>query len=86
MSGLLEATGVKKDHVKEVALGNVISSGLGQNPARQVALGSGLPKDTVCWNVNKVCASGMKSVTLMADALRLGRVNVAIAGGIESMS
>lgn len=47
---------------------------------------AGLDKETVCWNVNKVCASGMKSVSLMADALKLNRVNTAIAGGIESMS
>lgn len=51
-----------------------------------MALGSGLKVETVCWNVNKVCASGMKSVSLLADSLRLGRSNIAIAGGIESMS
>ncbi len=51
-----------------------------------MALHAGLAKDTVCWNINKVCASGMKSVFSMADGLRLGRLGVGVAGGIESMS
>ncbi len=72
--------------VEEVIIGNVISAGLGQNPARQAALYAGLPDRVAAVTVNKVCASGMKSVAIAADAIRAGSEEVVVAGGMESMS
>lgn len=77
---------VQKEDVKEVFFGNVVQAALGQAPARQVALFSGLPKSTICTTVNKVCASGMKSIMLGAQSLQLGDQDVVLAGGMESMS
>jgi acetyl-CoA C-acetyltransferase len=72
--------------VEEVYFGNVISAGLGQSPARQVALAAGCPESTEATTVNKVCASGMKAITLAAQSLQLGHRNVMMVGGFESMS
>ncbi|HKZ89461.1 MAG TPA: thiolase family protein [Thermoplasmata archaeon] len=72
--------------IEEVILGNVIQAGLGQNPARQAALLGGLPDRVGAVTVNKVCASGMKSVAIAADAVRVGSADVVVAGGMESMS
>ena len=72
--------------VQELYLGNVLSAGIGQAPARQVALGAGLKESTVCTTVNKVCASGLKAVILAAQSIALGACDVAVAGGAESMS
>jgi acetyl-CoA C-acetyltransferase len=72
--------------VEEVILGNVIQAGLGQNPARQAALHADLPDRVGAVTVNKVCASGMKSVAIAADAIRAGSAEVIVAGGMESMS
>jgi acetyl-CoA C-acetyltransferase len=82
----LAAYHVDPKEVEEVYMGNVISAGSGQAPARQVALGAGMPTDTVCTTVNKVCASGLKAVMLGANAIRLGDRDVVVAGGFESMS
>ncbi len=67
-------------------MGNVVSAGLGQAPARQAARGAGLPDAAVCTTINKVCASGMKAVMFAAQAIQLGHCEVAVAGGMESMS
>lgn len=72
--------------IDEVILGNVLQAGLGQNPARQVAIHAGLPKETPAFTINKVCASGLKSVFLAAQAVMLGDAEVVVAGGIENMS
>ena len=72
--------------VDEVILGNVLQAGLGQNPARQVAIHAGIPQETPAFTINKVCASGLKSVMLAAQAVALGDAQVVIAGGIENMS
>jgi acetyl-CoA C-acetyltransferase len=72
--------------VDEVILGNVLQAGLGQNPARQVTIHSGLPKEVPAFTINKVCASGMKSVFLAAQAVMTGDAEVVVAGGIENMS
>lgn len=72
--------------IEEVYFGNVISAGLGQSPARQVALAAGCPESTEATTVNKVCASGMKAITLAAQSLQLGHRSVMMAGGFESMS
>ncbi|KAA6426142.1 MAG: putative acetyl- cytosolic 2-like [Trebouxia sp. A1-2] len=82
----LERAGLHPSHVQEVIMGNVISAGLGQAPARQAALGAGLPPTTVCSTVNKVCASGMKAVMLAAQSIQTGTHDIVIAGGMESMS
>src|SRR5438477_50459 len=77
---------VPAERVDEVILGNVIQAGVGQNPARQVALKAGLPDTIAAFTVNKVCGSGLKAVMLAAQAVRAGDAEVVVAGGIESMS
>jgi acetyl-CoA C-acetyltransferase len=84
--GALEKAGVDPKLVQEVFVGNVISSGLGQAPATQVAVGAGLGYNIPCTLVNKVCASGMKAVMLGAQSIMLGQNDVVLAGGMESMS
>src|SRR5688572_29727684 len=78
--------GIDPSLVEECILGNVISAGLGQNPARQAALHGGLSHDVAALTINKVCGSGLKAVMLAAQAVALGDVDVAVAGGMESMS
>lgn len=82
----LEKANIPADHVEEVFFGNVLSANLGQNPARQCALGAGLPNSVVCTTLNKVCASGSKAIILAAQAILLGTADVVVAGGTESMS
>ena len=72
--------------VDECIMGNVVSAGLGQNPARQAALRGGLHDEVAALTVNKVCGSGLKAVMLADQAIRAGDVDVAVAGGMESMS
>ena len=72
--------------VEEVIMGNVVSAGLGQNPARQAALRAGLPERVAALTVNKVCGSGLKAVGLAAQGIQVGDIEVAVAGGLESMS
>ena len=81
-----ERAGVKPDEVQEVIMGNVLPAGQGQAPARQAALGAGLPPAVTCMTVNKVCGSGMKAAMLARDQLTLGAQEIIIAGGMESMS
>ena len=78
--------GVPADAIDEVIMGNVVSAGLGQNPARQAALGAGLPPAVGAVTVNKVCGSGLKAVMMAAQAVRLGDADLVVAGGMESMS
>ncbi|CAH0683046.1 unnamed protein product [Spodoptera exigua] len=82
----VERAGIPSSEVKEVFMGNVCSAGLGQNPARQAAIFGGLEKSTICTTVNKVCASGLKAVTLAVQGLQTGANDVILAGGMESMS
>ncbi len=86
IKGALDKAGVSPDQVNEVFMGNVISAGLGQAPARQAAIGAGLGYNVPCTTVNKVCASGMKSVMFGAQSIMLGINDVVVAGGMESMS
>ncbi|KAL5365761.1 acetyl-CoA acetyltransferase [Aspergillus floccosus] len=81
-----KAEGIKASDVQEVFFGNVLSANVGQNPARQCALGAGLEESTVCTTVNKVCASGLKAVILGAQTIMTGNADVVVAGGAESMS
>jgi acetyl-CoA C-acetyltransferase len=82
----VERAGVKPGEVQEVIMGNVLPAGQGQAPARQAALGAGLPTATGCTTINKVCGSGMKAAMLARDMLALGVNDVMVAGGMESMS
>jgi acetyl-CoA C-acetyltransferase len=82
----LARAGVEGSSVDEVIMGNVLGAGLGQNPARQAAIGAGLPVELPAFTVNKVCASGMKAVMLAAQAVRCGDADIVVAGGMESMS
>lgn len=86
IKGALAEAGVSPDQVDEVLMGNVCSANLGQAPARQAALGAGIPHDVPCTTVNKVCSSGMKTVMFGAQSIMLGHNDVVVAGGMESMS
>jgi acetyl-CoA C-acetyltransferase len=78
--------GIEKSEVDEVIMGQVLPCGYGQNPARQACLQAGLPYETQCFTINKVCGSGLKAVMLAAQAIQLGDADVVIAGGMENMS
>jgi acetyl-CoA C-acetyltransferase len=79
-------TGIDPEIVDECIMGNVVSAGLGQNPARQAALNGGLPDHVAALTINKVCGSGLKAVMLADQGIRVGDIDVAVAGGMESMS
>ncbi|AVK08200.1 acetyl-CoA C-acetyltransferase [Pseudomonas aeruginosa] len=83
---LLEKTGLDPASVDEVILGQVLTAGCGQNPARQAAINAGLPHSVPALTVNKLCGSGLKTVSMAAQAIRCGDAEVVIAGGMESMS
>src|SRR5918911_2970438 len=78
--------GIDPGIVDECIMGNVVSAGQGQNPARQAALGAGLPDHVAALTINKVCGSGLKAVMLAAQAIATGDVDIVVAGGMESMS
>ena len=82
----LERAGLRSDEIDELLFGCVLPAGQGQAPARQVALGAGLDIATRCTTINKMCGSGMKAVQLAHDQIRAGSSNIAIAGGMESMT
>jgi acetyl-CoA C-acetyltransferase len=82
----VERSGVSLDQIDEVFMGNVLQAGVGQAPARQAALGAGLGQNVPCTTVNKVCASGMKSIMLGAQSILAGDNHVVVVGGMESMS
>jgi len=86
IKGALEHAGVAADQVDEVIMGCVLPAGLGQAPARQAALGAGLPAATGCTTINKVCGSGMKAIMQAHDAIKAGSSNIVVAGGMESMT
>ena len=82
----VQRAGIAQDAIDEVIMGNVVSAGVGQAPARQAALHSGLPVDIPAFTVNKVCGSGLKAVMLAAQSIRAGDEQAFVAGGMESMS
>lgn len=86
IAGALEKAGVEAGQVQEILMGNVVSAGLGQAPARQAALGAGIGHNVPCTVINKVCASGMKSIMFGAQSIMLGAQDVIVAGGMESMT
>jgi acetyl-CoA C-acetyltransferase len=82
----IRRAGISKEDVNEVNMGIVLPCGYGQNPARQAAIQAGLPWEAECLTINKVCGSGLKAVMLAAQAIQLGDTDVAVAGGMESMT
>jgi acetyl-CoA C-acetyltransferase len=82
----IKRANVPPDQVEEVILGNVVSAGLGQAPARQAAIHAGVPPEVPAMTINKVCGSGLKAVVLASQAIKLGEADVIVAGGMESMS
>jgi len=83
---IFQETGIKPEMIEEVIIGNVCGAGYGQNPARQIAIHSGIPEHIPAYTVNKVCGSGMKAVTLAALMIGAGEADIILAGGAENMS
>jgi acetyl-CoA C-acetyltransferase len=83
---VIQRIGLKPEQVDECIMGNVVSAGLGQNPARQAALHGGLPPEVSALTINKVCGSGLKAVSLAVQAIQTGNAQIVVAGGMESMS
>ena len=86
IAGALARAGIAGEAVDEALMGNVLPAGLGQAPARQAALGAGLPQSVPCATISKVCGSGMKAVMLAHDLIAAGSASIVVAGGMESMS
>jgi acetyl-CoA C-acetyltransferase len=86
IKGALEKINLSPEIVQEVYMGNVVSAGLGQAPARQAAMYAGIPDTVPCTTVNKVCASGMKAIMLAAQTIAVGDADIIVAGGMENMS
>lgn len=82
----LAQAGVEADEVQEAVLGQVLTAGQGQNPARQAAMNAGIPKEATAFGVNQVCGSGLRAVALAAQSIRCGDARIVVAGGQESMS
>lgn len=82
----VKRAGIEKTDVQECIMGQVLPCGYGQNPARQAAIQAGLPNETGCFSINKVCGSGLKAVMLAVQAIQLGDADIVIAGGMENMS
>src|SRR6184192_623065 len=83
---VVRRSGIAPDTIDEVIMGNVVSAGVGQAPARQAAIHAGLPVDIPAFTINKVCGSGLKAIMLAAQAIRAGDAQAFVAGGMESMS
>lgn len=86
IAAAVERSGVDPDALDDVIMGNVVQAGIGQAPARQAAIGAGLPASIPAMTINKVCGSGLKAVMLAAQAIKAGDIRAAVAGGMESMS
>lgn len=82
----IDRAGIKPENIDEVIIGNVLGAGLGQNIARQISVGSGIPIETPAMTINKVCGSGLRAVSLAAQIIKAGDADVVLAGGTESMS
>ncbi|RCS27324.1 acetyl-CoA C-acyltransferase [Polaribacter sp. WD7] len=86
IKGALDKIHLSANMIQEVFMGNVVSAGLGQAPARQAAIYAGIPDTVPCTTINKVCASGMKAIMLAAQTIQLGDADIVVAGGMENMS
>jgi acetyl-CoA C-acetyltransferase len=82
----IERAGIEKGEVSETILGQVLTAGQGQNPARQAHINAGLPKESAAWSINQVCGSGLRAVAIGAQHIQLGDAGIVVAGGQESMS
>ena len=86
IAAAVKEAGINPGDVEECIMGEVLAAGVGQAPARQAALGAGLPNSVPCMTINKVCGSGLKAVMLAADSIALGNIKIAVAGGQENMT
>jgi acetyl-CoA C-acetyltransferase len=86
LSALVERAGIKKEEISETILGQVLSSGQGQNPARQAHINAGLALESAAWGINQVCGSGLRAVALAAQHVMLGDADIVAAGGQENMT
>ena len=86
IQGALKMAGLDPQEVEEVYMGNVLQAGMGQAPSRQAALGAGISESVPCTTINKVCASGMKAISLARATIKMGEAEIVIAGGMENMS
>src|SRR3954452_20833879 len=86
IEGALKRAGVEPDQVEHVVMGQVLQAGQGQIPSRQAQIKAGIPKDVSSETINKVCASGVRAAGILDSAIRAGDLEVAVAGGMESMS
>ena len=86
IQGALKMAGLDPKEIEEVYMGNVLQAGMGQAPARQAAIGAGLSESVPCTTINKVCASGMKAISLARATIAMGEADIVIAGGMENMS
>lgn len=86
ISTAIERAGLSKHSIDEVIMGNVVSAGLGQNPARQAMIAAGIPVSVPAFTINKVCGSGMKATVLATQAIKCGDAEVVVAGGMENMN
>ena len=86
LAGIVERAGIEKNEVSETILGQVLSAGQGQNPARQAHINAGLAKESAAWGINQVCGSGLRAVALGAQHIMLGDADIVAAGGQENMS
>jgi acetyl-CoA C-acetyltransferase len=82
----IERAGLEPGDVGEVIMGQILTAGQGQNPARQASVNAGIPVDSPAWNMNQLCGSGLRAVALGAQQIQLGSTSVVVAGGQESMS
>ena len=86
LEGVVARAGIDKSEVSETILGQVLTAGQGQNPARQAHINAGLPVEAAAWGINQVCGSGLRAVALGAQHIQLGDAAIVIAGGQENMS
>jgi acetyl-CoA C-acetyltransferase len=86
IKGALERAGVDAGEVDEVIMGQILTAGEGQNPARQASMAAGCPKETTAWNLNQLCGSGLRTVAIGMQQIMTGDAKIIVAGGQESMS
>ncbi len=86
LEAVVARAGIDKAEVSETILGQVLTAGQGQNPARQAHINAGLPRESSAWSINQVCGSGLRAVALAAQHIQLGDAGIVAAGGQESMS
>ena len=86
IEGAIKKINLSKENIDQVIMGNVLSAGLGQAPARQAAIYSGLPESVECLTINKMCGSGLKAIMLAQEAILSGNADIVVAGGMENMS